>query len=190
MTCIAKGRSFHFKETEELCSYFKGMTIMQFFHFKIPILKCSPCLNISNIHKHFLFKTGLNFGNSQKSMMIWHTELAIKRVIFHWDENVNFLAIADKPGPSVLWMSWAHFRSLCVCTLSCLLPELPIQFDLLFTIPNYLSKYSLTFSSQKWLSFFCGQTTFSFIMWYLSHPILNISVCVPSSASGFQTVWE
>lgn len=167
---------------------------MQFFSFQNPHLEMLSMFEYFQYSQtFFFFKTGLNFGNSQKSMMIWHTELAIKRVIFHWDENVNFLATAGKPGPSVLWLSWEHFRSLCVCTgnrLSGLFPELPIQLDLLFTIPNYLSKHSLTFSSQKWLSFFCGQTTFSFIMWYLSHPILNLSVCVPSSASGFQTIWE
>lgn len=78
----SKGRLFHLKETLGKINYviISKTWYCATFHFIIPFWECPSGLNIANIHKYFSFKTGLNFGNNQKS--IWHTGLATKRIIF------------------------------------------------------------------------------------------------------------
>lgn len=116
---------------------------------------------------------------------------------FHCDENVEVSQWSSQPilmnRCPVCSAHSEHASDLCLGSFSYLFPTLPallssIYFFRSLTVCSLNS--SLTFSSQNWLSFFCVQTTLRLITWYLSHPILDISVWFPSSASGFQAVWN
>lgn len=126
---------------------------MQFFHFRISFLKCSPCLKTPNSHKYFSFKTGLYFGKRQRSRVIWHKQLALKRVIFYWAENVNVNEWISQPFLINKYSMFSEYNEHMfvpsVFAHSVSIPRISysIKFYLPLKIPIFSLRTSMTFLS-------------------------------------------
>lgn len=118
------------------------MNIMQVFILKFPFgnalhVWISPIFtNIFPLKLDYIWKVKSQWWSGIQS---WQS-----RLTFHWDENVHFLVTANKQGPNVLWIPWPPFHSLCLCTPTCLFPELSIQLYL------YSSQFLITFLNTPW----------------------------------------
>lgn len=124
---------FHLKEALRRTTLFQRHEYYALSHFRIPLWKCSVSeyLRYSQI---FFLSHWTKLWKQSKVNLAYVAGNKKNHFLWRWKcQWVNFIAISDKQVPYVLWLQWAHFCALCVCSSTCLLPECSTLFNSIYS---------------------------------------------------------